>query len=228
MMSKKNRKILCAFLLTTIIILSINTALCEVIDNIIVKEFKFEGNTVFSDEELKKITNEYAGKQMTYDKLNELRNKLTIYYVQNGFINSGVIIPDQEVANGIIIFKIIEGKISDIEITGNEWLRTGYVKNRLKLNIGHPLNINNLQDRLLILHQDPLIDRMNTEVRPGINLGEGILKVKVEEARPYHAGIVFKNDNPPSSGANTLEGYISHQNITGWGDSIELKYGFSE
>ncbi|MBF0227829.1 MAG: ShlB/FhaC/HecB family hemolysin secretion/activation protein, partial [Desulfobacterales bacterium] len=228
MKSKKNRKLICAFVLTSLIILSINTALCEVIDNIFVKEFKFEGNTVFSDEELNKIANEYAGKEITYDKLNELRNKLTIYYVQNGFINSGVIIPDQAINNGVITFKIIEGTISNIEITGNEWLRTGYVKNRLKLNIGPPFNINSLQDRLLILHQDPLIDRMNTEVRPGINLGEGILKVKVEEARPYHAGIVFKNDNPPSSGANTLESYISHQNITGWGDSIELKYGFSE
>ena len=69
---------------------------------IFVKKFKLKGNTIFSDEELGKITTSYIGRVISSAELQQLRHTLTLYYINQGYINSGVIIPDQKITNNEI------------------------------------------------------------------------------------------------------------------------------
>ena len=166
--------------------------------HVFVKEYKFVGNTVFSDETLAQVAAPYAGRNITFEALQELRHKLTLYYTDRGYINSGALIPDQKVAEGVISFVIIEGSLTDIAIEGNNRLRTPYIRNRLALGAGPPLNINDLQEKFQLLHQNPLIRRINAELGPGVRLGEATLKARVEEARAWELGLQFSNSRSPS------------------------------
>ncbi|MEZ5581953.1 MAG: POTRA domain-containing protein [Candidatus Competibacteraceae bacterium] len=67
-----------------------------------VSQFKLTGNTVFSDEELATVTKPYTNRKITSEELQEVRYKLTRYYVDRGYINSGAVIPEQQVTDGII------------------------------------------------------------------------------------------------------------------------------
>ena len=58
---------------------------------------------------------------------------LTLHYVNNGYVNSGAVIPDQTVADGVITFDIIEGELTRIDLEGNKWFRDGYIRKRLAL-----------------------------------------------------------------------------------------------
>jgi len=195
---------------------------------VFVRQFQLTGNTVFADEELAQVTAPYENRRITAEELQEVRHKLTLYYVERGYINSGAVIPDQPVADGVINIQIIEGTLTDIDIGGNKRLRSGYLSNRLALGAGPPLNIQALQQRLQLLQQDPLIARVNAELVPGLKAGEGVLKVQVREETPYQFGLVFANDRPPSVGAERARLYAAHRNLTGWGDSIALWYGLTE
>lgn len=195
---------------------------------IYVFKFKFVGNTVFPDEELSLITKSYENRRITSEELQEVRHKLTLYYVDRKYINSGVVIPDQKVENGIITLKIIEGRLVKIDVSGNKRLRSKYISDRIALGAGPPLNTNVLQEQLQLIHQNSLIKRINAEINPGINPGEDELKVKVEEERPYFLGLQFKNNRSPSVGELELEIHAAHGNVTGRGDSLGLKYDLTE
>ncbi len=110
----------------------------------LVKNFDFTCNTIFSDEELSNIAEPYKNKHLTFDDLDELRQKLTDFYTQKGYINSGALIPDQKILQGIVIFQIVEGEISDIEVSTDGRLRSSYIRKRLAFDPGIPLNINAL------------------------------------------------------------------------------------
>ncbi|MCH9698552.1 MAG: BamA/TamA family outer membrane protein, partial [Gammaproteobacteria bacterium] len=153
---------------------------------------------------------------------------LSRYYVDKGYINSGAVIPDQKLENGIVRIEIIEGQLVDIAIEGNEWLRTGYIKKRIDRGKGPPLNINNLKQRLLLLQQDPLIDVINAELQPGLKPGESLLKVRTKEARPYHMGLQIANDRSPSIGGINGKIWLAHNNLTGFGDRLSFGYGRTE
>jgi hemolysin activation/secretion protein len=190
-----------------------------------VRKIVFSGNTAIKDDELRKISAPYENRVITSEELEELRHKLTALYVQKGYINSGVVIPDQKVVDGDIKLQIIEGRLTAIEVTGNEWLRSSYIKDRLALAAFPPFNINNLQERLLLLQEDPLLRRINAELQPDIKPGDAVLKVKVEEETPYQIGVQVSNNRSPSIGSLHGEIFAVHRNLTGWGDNLGIRYG---
>lgn len=200
------------------------------VGKIYVRQFKLEGNTVFSDAELSGVLEPYQNRNITAEELQEAKNKLSLYYYNKGYVNSGAVLPDQKVENGVIALRIIEGKLTRTEVVGDTWLRKRYIASRLELATSDdkPLNINFLQDQLKILKQDPRIENVNASLGPGFQLGEAILKVGVEEARPYHLSFKFNNYNSPSIGPYRGEAEFSHLNLTGWGDALTAQYALTE
>lgn len=194
--------------------------------SIFVKRFQFEGNQVVSTQQLSQLLESYQNRELSAEQLQEAKNQITQYYINHKFINSGAIIPDQKVANGIITIKIIEGKLSEVEVSGNKRVRTAYIQKRLVDKKGVPLNLDVLQERLQLLQQNPLFERINAELGPGLSLGEGILKINVEESRPYHFQFNFNNYRSPSVGAYRGEIVGWHHNVTGWGDTFYARYGY--
>ena len=196
--------------------------------HVFVREIRLTGNTAISAQELATVTAPYANRDLTSEDIESLRLALTHYYINKGYINSGAIIPDQTVTDGVVTLRIIEGELNQIEITGNTHLRANYIQNRLALDAGPPVNLNALQRRLQLLQQDPLIERLNAELSPGVGPGDSILHVRVDERRPYSVWIGFNNYQSPTVGAERGLISLAHQNLTGYGDSLSVTYGGSE
>ncbi|GBC63845.1 ShlB/FhaC/HecB family hemolysin secretion/activa tion protein [Desulfonema ishimotonii] len=201
------------------------------VENIFVRKIRLEGNTLFSAETLSAIIGPYENREVTAQALEELREKLTRYHIDNGYISSGAILPDQAVENGEITFRIIEGRLTGAEISGNQRLRTHYIRSRLRLDrdIGQsPLNIFTLRERLRLLRQDAHIRSISAELRPGLQQGEADLKVEIKEARPWQATFRFNNHNAPTIGPYRGEIGIRHNNLSGWGDTLAAGYALTE
>jgi len=192
-----------------------------------VREIRVIGSTVFSPAELAEVTAPYVNRSLSAEDLEALRLALTRHYVTRGYVNSGAIIPDQTVTEGVLTVQIIEGELSRIEVEGNRWFRDSYLQNRLALGAGPPLNINALQERLQLLLQDSRIQRLNTELRPGVQPGESVLEVHVEERNPYKVWLAFNNYQSPTVGAERGLITVAHENLTGYGDILSTQYAGS-
>src|SRR5262249_27471117 len=136
-------------------------------------------------------------------------------------------IPDQTVSEGVITYQIIEGQLTDIEVAGTRWFRKSYIHDRLARGAAPPLNILALQERLQFLQQDERIARLDAELRPGMERGEGILHVQVEETNPFKVELAFNNYQSPTVGAERELITLTHQNLTGHGDPLSVTYGHS-
>ena len=194
---------------------------------IFVREIKITGNTVFSDETLKEVTAPYVNRELSDTDLESLRLALTIFYINKGYINSGAIIPDQTILDGMITIEIIEGKLTNIEVEGNKWFRSGYIQNRIRLGAGPPFNIYVLQERLQIFQQDDRIQKLNAELKPDVRRGDSVLKVQVQDENPFK--ILLESDNYQSPSVGSVIGRITllDQNLTGFGDVLTFTYGQS-
>lgn len=196
-------------------------------ERIRVRRFDLIGNTVFGAEELAKVTAPYLNRTLTAEELQEVRRQLTLHYVERGYLNSGAVIPDQRVENGIVQIRIIEGRLTALEVTGATHLADDYFQERLHSETDAPLNVSHLQDRLQLLQQNPLIEQLQAELTPGVQPGESVLQLAVREARPYEIGLAVANNNPPSVGQTRAYLYGLDRNLSGVGDSLGLSYGHS-
>lgn len=194
---------------------------------VFVREIRLEGNTAIANQELTPIISPYTNREVSGEELEALRLAITQHYVNRGYINSGAILPDQTVNDGVVTLRIIEGNLTRIEVEGNTGLRSRYIQDRLALDTQLPVNLNALQQRLQLLQQDNRIRRVNAELRPGVRLGESVLHVRVDERIPYGLSLAFNNYQSPTVGAERGLITLFHQNLTGNGDLLTVTYGRS-
>ncbi len=193
-----------------------------------VREFRFQGNKVFSSQQLAKVTEAYVGREITNLELEDARRAVTEYYVSRGYINSGAVLPDQDPQDGVVTMRITEGVISATDVTGNKWLRESYLKNRIERWAGLPLNVNDLKEGLQLLRQNPNVTQINAELRPGIVPGESVLDVHVRDERPFQLVLQVDNNRPPSVGSEEILLIGRDINLTGNADPLEVSYGIAE
>ncbi|MEA3211726.1 MAG: hypothetical protein QOE70_4783 [Chthoniobacter sp.] len=190
-----------------------------------VKKFAFEGNHVFSDRQLAKVVASYLGREITSEELEEARVALTKHYVEAGYITSGALLPDQDVASGLIKFQIVEGHLAEIDLHGNFWYRSWWLRNQLRRAAGRPVNFNHLKVGLQLLRQNPTISRINAELKPGVKPGESILDVAVKDEQPFRFGFEVSNKRPPSVSEGLGELYLTDLNLTGHNDPLAARWG---
>jgi hemolysin activation/secretion protein len=190
----------------------------------LVRQIEVIGNTVFADEALAEIAAPYVGRNVTAEELEALRQAFIRLYVNAGYINSGVILPDQTVRDGVVTYRAIEGSLTDTTVEGNRWFRDPYLRSRLILDVEPPLSIRTLETNLQRLSQDERIEQLNAELRPGVQRGESILHVDVKERLPFFVALEFNNYQSPNIGAERGSVTLAHQNLTGHGDILGFTF----
>jgi len=196
--------------------------------SIVVREFRVTGSTVFSDEELARVTAPYAGRPLGSEELERLRQELTLLYVDAGYMNSGAVLPDQDVRNGVIDYRIVEGRLTDVAVEGNRWFRDGYLRSRILRGAHTPLDVADLELELQLLQQDPRIRRVEADLLPGERPGEARLRTRFEEELPFFAALEFSNHDSPSIGQYRIQLDLADRNLSGWGDALHLMGAWTE
>jgi hemolysin activation/secretion protein len=195
--------------------------------HVYVRRVDVVGSTVLSDDEIRSAAAPFEGRDLASEDLEALRIALTRLYVERGFVNSGVVLPDQTVTDGVVTYHAIEGALTDVTISGNRWFRSGYLRRRLTLG-GTPLNVNDLQERIQLLLEDERIRRLAADLKPGLRPGESLLDVRVEDQQPFRLLLDINNHQSPSNGAERGIATVENLNLLGLGDTLSLSYGRSD
>lgn len=188
----------------------------------------FEGNTVFTDDELAAIAAPYVGRAIATSELLELRDSLTRHYIENGHVNSGAVIPDQAIDRGRIVIRIVEGRLSEIVTGGLTRLDTDFVENRVRHGLDPVLDVDQLRENIGLLLLDPSIARLDAKLNPGERPGESRLALDVEEELPYQMDFVIANSRAPSVGAERGEATFTYVDVSGRSDLLSFGFGVSE
>ena len=190
----------------------------------VVKQFQVEGSTVFSNEEIEAALQHYIDRPITFTDLLQVETALTKLYVDNGYINSGAVIPLQTIQNGIVKVMMVEGSLEDIEVNVNGRLNDDYVRSRLEKAIGTPFNIKKLQEALQLLQLDPLIDNLTAELAVGVSRDRWSLSVEVNQANAFKPVVFANNSRTPSVGSFQRGIELNHNNLLGFGDRFSTIY----
>jgi hemolysin activation/secretion protein len=193
-------------------------------ETLIIKRFIFEGNTAFTDEELADLTQDFLNIPITFAELLQARSAITNFYISQGFITSGALIPPQTLQEGTVIILIVEGEISELNVTGTGRLNSNYVRSRLQRAITKPLNQNRLLQALQLLQLNPVIETISAELSAGIRPGESILNVKFTTSDTFNISLISDNSRPPSVGTFRRGVEVSEANLFGQGDRLDVFY----
>lgn len=185
-----------------------------------VTKINITGSTIFQPEEFQDLTQPLEGKTVTFQEVQDVAKTITRRYLEQGYVTSRAIIPEQEITDGIVEIRIIEGSISEIQIEGNRRIRDRYIRKRLELGTDTPFRVDRVEGQLQLLKADSLIDNIEANIQPGAGEGESFLVVEVAEANPWVIGANINNYDNVSTGAERFGVSLGYLNLTGNGDSI--------
>ena len=185
-----------------------------------VEQIRVTGSTVLTPEEIDAIIQPLEGQSVSLAQLNEAARAITRLYIERGYITSRAIVPQQEVIDGVVEIRIIEGSIADIQIEGNNHISDRFIRKRLELGTDTPIRANNIEERLQLLKASSLVDDIEANLQPAAGEGESSLVVTVDEANPFVIGANLDNYETVTPGAERIGATLGYLNITGGGDSF--------
>ena len=191
---------------------------------ITVKTIEVVGSTVLKPKDWNPIIQPLQGRSVSLSELQQAADSITQLYLDRGYITSRAVLVEQAVTDGRVQIRVIEGSVEAIKVEGNRRVKSAYIRSRIGLGAQTPLNRDRLEDQLRLLKADPLFTNVEASLRPGANLGQSVLVVRVTEAKSLSGLIGVDNYSPPSVGSVRLGGALSYRNIMGYGDDIGLTY----
>ncbi len=193
-----------------------------------IRDIEIRGNTVLPEETLAKLARLYVDRELDGSDLEELRDGITRLYVEAGYRTSGAILPDQDFGGGLLVVRVVEGRLSEVEVSGNRGFHSDYLRRRVIGDEAEVLNINDLERRLQRLRRDPEISTLHAVLSPGIRLGEARLELRVIERRRYDASLEINNHQSSATGATNGRVGLFYSNLAGRGDKFSARGGISK
>ncbi|WP_415271315.1 ShlB/FhaC/HecB family hemolysin secretion/activation protein [Candidatus Pelagibacter sp. Uisw_121] len=188
---------------------------------ILVTDILFDGNIKYSSEELKKSIENFISQELNYDDLLNVTNIISNYYRTRGFLATAYL-PEQNINEGIIIIKIVEGKLGKIVIdTGSSEINLS--KKRIKRFINNKLE----KESVLNIGQlDKNIRQINSlyginavaELQEGENFGETDIKIQIFNTPMFSGSTITNNHGSRSSGTGRLSNSINIDGLFNLGE----------
>lgn len=191
------------------------------------EEIRLQGVTVLPVDQVSTVLDRYTGQPLDFGELQRLRVELSQLYADAGYVNSGVVVPDQTLSE-VLVLQAVEGELSRVEVVGNTRLRSTYLKKRFTQRNTGVLNIESLQSTLRWLQDDPNIERIDAELLPGTEPGGSVLRLSIDDPKRFSFSIGTDNYRAASLGAEALAVVLESQNITGYGEKTQLAFSTSE
>lgn len=141
------------------------------------KGVKFDGVSHYPEQELVELFRPFFGKKIALETLRERARLLEDRYRRDGFFITRVLIPPQQVKDGIFTIQVIEGFISETFVDGAEGPDRVLVERMIAVvKNKKPIDLVSLEQALLVLNDIPSMGATGT-LRPGALPGSSELVV---------------------------------------------------
>lgn len=188
-------------------------------ENIPVKDFTIDGNTVISTEDILANLEDMKGKPQNIAKINEAITKIQDLYMQKGYILSRIASVTDD-PDGTINIVIKEGIIDKIMIEGNEKTKDYVVARNILTEPGMVYNENMIKEDLVRLYSTQAFKDVTREIEPSEDIEDAYdITIRIKEQRTASISV--------GGGLDTATGLfgslgISENNFRGRAERISL------
>ncbi|MAK55135.1 MAG: polymerase [Pusillimonas sp.] len=160
----------------------------------------FEGNTLFSDEELAAVAGPLTNQPYDLADISVISDRLTQHYQQVGFPFARAIVPAQALDNGgVLQIRVVEGRYGKVSALSDSHLASQAQPYLSALEPGAVIESGKLERATLLLNDLPGIE-VSPVIRPGAKVGTGDLDVTLSQGKRYSARVGLDNHGNYYSG----------------------------
>jgi hemolysin activation/secretion protein len=189
-----------------------------------IQRFDVQGNSLLSAEEVAEAVGPYTGKSKDFGDVQRALEALQRRYQQRGFGAAQVVLPEQELEQGVIVLRVVEPKLGKVAVEGNEHFDWWNIRRSLPaLQEGTTPNaIEIVRDARLA--NENAAKRATVLLRAGANEGEVDATVRVQDEKFWRAAVSLDNTGSPTTGMYRLGIAYQHSNLFNLDNTVTIQY----
>lgn len=194
-----------------------------------IKGFRIQGALLITEKDLQRQLQPLIGRRITLRQLQGAAAGLGLYYLSKGYI-ARVVVPPQNVNDGIYSLQIIEGKRGAVEvINSDKKLDTarvqGFLDSRLKA-VDH-LDFGALGESLAILNEQPGV-KASADLKQGKQESEIDIMITADSTPRLQFTTSLNNHGSRATGEYQLSGGLTVNNLSGNFDALSVLTNVSD
>src|SRR5690606_7977121 len=115
---------------------------------------------------------------LTIGQLQVIADEITRYYREKGFFLARAVIPAQEVVDGVVVIRVLEGRLGGVQAQGNARYDEERIAAPFEPLLGELVTVERIEDALLTLHDYPGLEAVGV-FQPGSEVGKADILVNV-------------------------------------------------
>ena len=148
--------------------------------------------------------------------------------MEAGYVSSGALLPDQDLLDGELVIQVIEGRLTEILVEGNERIRDRFFETRLESSVQSPVRAQDITRQLLVFQRNRWIERVDATLEPTSVQGGSRLRLVVVERSPWRFSLRAANEYPESIGQFGGGFEFKQANVIGIADELSVWGEFTE
>ena len=194
---------------------------------VLVKGFTLQGNTSLPTDVLMVGLKPYENRELTIEEIGEAADTVRDRYRNAGLFLAQAFVPSQEIANGVVQIRILEGSIGKVTAKLAPGLRVtesqvnGYLS---LLPPGSTVTEQSVERPLLLLSDLPAT-KVHSVLKPGAAIGSADLEVEVSpDGRLFTGSVYLDNYGEVNTGDVRLGADIESRGLLGVGEVLSASF----
>ncbi|MFO1290368.1 MAG: ShlB/FhaC/HecB family hemolysin secretion/activation protein [Nitrosomonas sp.] len=182
-------------------------------DSFLVKTIQIQGNTLLSESKLLQLVDQLIDSEQTLDALKKGAEAIQKMYRDAGYGGVVAFIPEQKLSDGNVVIQILEGKLTAVQISGNENLNEANILASLPhLKKNETPVIRDIDRNIQMANENPA-KNLRVALVAGAMQGGIDADVKVNEQRPLRFLFGADSAGTPGTGNFRTNFGIQHANL---------------
>jgi hemolysin activation/secretion protein len=160
---------------------------------------------------------------LSYADLKNLTVKMVAYLHEQQYFVAQVFLPPQEIENGMVVMRVMEGKYSRVDVQTNQVISQSLATTLMDdTKPGEPIKADTLARALLLVSDLPGVE-VASNLAPGAQVGTSDLKVDITGGPLLTGSIDFDNFGNTYTGSNRVGATLNVNNPSGHGDLFSVR-----
>ncbi len=192
-----------------------------------IARYSVEGSTLLPPQEIAALLDTFTGKDKDFGDVQQALEALEAAYRKKGYNAVAVTLPEQELDQGTVRFRVIEAKIREFAVEGNTFhSRENILDAFPSLRIGTTPKVADLSKELFVSNENPS-KKVTLQMVSGENEDDVTASLKVTDQRPWNVGLMGDNTGTGQTGDYRVSLLLQHNNLFDLDHSLTLVYNTS-
>lgn len=182
-------------------------------------EIKFSPSQILPQSFLDEIRKEYTGKPLSAEDIDNILTKVNNKYLLLGYIAAKAYLPEQDITSGVMFVSLMEAKINESKIIGNNTTSANFINSRIRLIGCDMINVNDIERDILYFNASNDV-KARAALEPGPVYGTTDINLVMTE--PSRLSLVAFSDNAgqEDTGLECYGAYAVLRSLTGQRDIL--------